>query len=436
MPRSLPKTDVVIVGMGAAGGVAALPLTNAGLKVVGLEAGGWLNPRDFAPDELRNNNRNWPQTIQKAASEAPTVRVNPSETAVQGGHPMMNAVGGTSMHYWAQSWRLNPWDFKVVSSTLARYGRGRVPEDSTVEDWPISYEDLEPFYDKVEYTVGVSGRAGNVQGVINSAGNMFEGQRRREYPMQPLRSSPFTDLMSSAATKMEWHPFQGPAAITTEGLSIGGDPVISKKSNGELHIGKNSWITKEENGRQKVYAKDSAGNPIPIDYTNGTKLLINGRDVEQSINNVGALSAALTGLPTVPTDTTLACGLGTGTHGGDFAFSGGCASKVNEKLSINYAASMSMPGQDYAGDFEDTFSARAGFVWKLGKSVKPSLISMKAKEKMEDKINSLEEKNEKILSKNQKLENTVSTLLARLERLEKVALGKSKSQDLATIKLP
>ena len=65
MPRSLPKTDVVIVGMGAAGGVAALPLTNAGLKVVGLEAGGWLNPRDFAPDELRNNNRNWPQTIRR-----------------------------------------------------------------------------------------------------------------------------------------------------------------------------------------------------------------------------------------------------------------------------------------------------------------------------------------------------------------------------------
>jgi hypothetical protein len=211
---------------------------------------------------------------------------------------------------------------------------------------------------------------------------------------------------------------------------------VKRKSNGEIHIGDNSWITKEENGRQKVYAKDANGNAIPIDYTNGTKLLINGRDVEQSINNVGALSAALTGLPTVPTDTTLACGLGTGTYGGNFAFSGGCASKVNEKLSINYAASMSIPGQDYAGDFEDTFSARAGFVWKLGKSVKPSLISMKAKEKMEDKINSLEEKNEKILSKNHKLENTVSTLLARLERLEKVALVGSKSKDLATIKLP
>ena len=227
-----------------------------------------------------------------------------------------------------------------------------------------------------------------------------------------------------------------PTTINNEGLSVNGENLIKKSSDGVTSIGKNSLKLQESGGLQKMWATDANGNSIPIDITNGTKLLINGRDVEQSINNVGALSAALTGLPTVPTDTTLACGLGTGTHGGDFAFSGGCASKVNEKLSINYAASMTMPGQDYAGDFEDTFSARAGFVWKLGNSVKPSLISMKAKEKMEDKINSLEEKNEKILSKNQKLENTVSTLLARLERLEKVALGKSKSQDLATINLP
>ena len=209
--------------------------------------------------------------------------------------------------------------------------------------------------------------------------------------------------------------------ITTEGLSIGGDPVISKKSNGELHIGKNSWITKEENGRQKVYAKDANGNPIPIDYTNGTKLLINGKDVEQSINNVGALSAALTGLPTVPTDTTLACGFGTGTHGGNFAFAGGCASKVNDSLSVNYAASMTMPGQDYAGDFEDTISARAGFVWKLGKPVKSTLISMKDKKEFETQIGTLEEENKQ--------------LLARLERLEKIALGSVQSKDLASNKI-
>ena len=71
MAINLPGTDVVVVGLGAAGGVAVLPLAQAGLKVVGLEAGGWLGSRDFAPDELRNNLRNWPQAVQKAAREAP-----------------------------------------------------------------------------------------------------------------------------------------------------------------------------------------------------------------------------------------------------------------------------------------------------------------------------------------------------------------------------
>ena len=215
--------------------------------------------------------------------------------------------------------------------------------------------------------------------------------------------------------------------ITSEGIAIDDEPLITKKANGELHIGKNSWITKEEGSRQKVYAKDAAGNPIPIDYTNGTKLLINGRDVEQSINNVGALSAALTGLPTVPTDTTLACGLGTGTHGGDFAFSGGCASKVNDKLAINYAASMTMPGQDYAGDFEDTFSARAGFVWELGKATKPTQISMNETRELKEEIADLKENNKNIIAQN-------NALLARLERLEKVALVDLKSKDLAVYK--
>ncbi len=216
MNNNLPAADVVIVGLGAAGGVAALPLAQAGLKVIGLEAGGWLDPRDFAPDEIRNTQRNWPQAVQKAAGEAPTVRASASDVARQGGHPMMNAVGGTTMHYWAQSWRLNPWDFKVVSATEQRYGSGRLPADSTVEDWPFGYEELEPYYDQIEYTVGISGQAGNVRGTINSAGNIFEGARQREYPMRPLRSSPFTELMGSAARELGWNPFQGPAAITSE----------------------------------------------------------------------------------------------------------------------------------------------------------------------------------------------------------------------------
>ena len=220
----------------------------------------------------------------------------------------------------------------------------------------------------------------------------------------------------------------GNTKISQEGLSVNGENLIKKSSDGVTSIGKNSLKLQESGGLQKMWATDANGNSIPIDITNGTKLLINGRDVEQSINNVGALSAALTGLPTVPNDTNLACGLGTGTHGGEFAFSGGCASKVNEKLSINYAASMTIPGQDYAGDFEDQFSARAGFVWKLGKATKPTQVSIKDKKVMETKINTL-------TTKNETLQNTVSTLMARLERLEKVALGESESKNLAVYPL-
>ena len=66
MPIRLKDTDVVVIGLGAAGGVAVWPLTEGGLQVVGIEAGNALTRRDFAPDEIRNNVRDWPMAIQKA----------------------------------------------------------------------------------------------------------------------------------------------------------------------------------------------------------------------------------------------------------------------------------------------------------------------------------------------------------------------------------
>ena len=217
MATRLKDTDVVIIGLGAAGGIAALPLAQAGLEVVGLEAGGWLTRRDFAPDELRNNYRGWPQGVQKANQEIPTSRPNSSApTAPRGAiHPMQNAVGGTTLHYWAQSWRLNPWDFKVVSETKRRYGASRIPAGSTVEDWPFGLDELEPFYDKVEYEIGVSGQAGNVNGKIDPRGNPFEGPRTRPYPMPPLRGNEFLDKMATAARGIGWTPFPGPAAVNS-----------------------------------------------------------------------------------------------------------------------------------------------------------------------------------------------------------------------------
>jgi gluconate 2-dehydrogenase alpha chain len=277
MATNLKKTDVVIVGLGAVGGVAALPLTQAGLEVIGIEAGTWLTARDFAPDELRNNFRGWPQSAQKANGEVPTHRPNASAAYSPRLpiHPMMNAVGGTSVHYWAQSWRLNPWDFKVVSVTTRRYGTSRIPKGATVEDWPFGLEELEPYYDKVEYDLGVSGQAGNIQGKIDERGNVFEGPRTREYPMPPLRGTDFTELMAKTAGKLGWHPFPGPAAINSQGYddrpgcmyhgfcSRGGCPVSAKNSTAVSTIPK-----AVATGRLRVVTLATVTN-VAVDEKNG-----------------------------------------------------------------------------------------------------------------------------------------------------------------------
>jgi len=217
MAISLKPVDVAVIGLGAAGGVAVLPLARAGLKVAGLEAGTWMDPRRFKPDELYNNVRGQLTSVPKANREVPTVRSSPAEPTRRGSiHAMMNAIGGTSVHYWAQSWRLKTWDFKTRTETVRRYGATSIPKGSTLEDWPIGYDDLERYYDLIEYEVGVSGKAGNIQGKIDPAGNVFEAPRQRDYPMPPLRGSGFTDHMLDAARGLGWHPFRPPAAINSQ----------------------------------------------------------------------------------------------------------------------------------------------------------------------------------------------------------------------------
>src|SRR5436305_3592240 len=147
MAIQLKPVDVAVIGLGAAGGVAVLPLAAAGLKVAGIEAGGWMDPRQFKPDEIQNNIRALTTSVPKAAREMPTLRNGPDQPTRRGSiHPMMNAIGGTSTHYWGQSWRLKPWDFRTRSEVIRRYGAAAIPPGSTLEDWPIGYEDLEHYY--------------------------------------------------------------------------------------------------------------------------------------------------------------------------------------------------------------------------------------------------------------------------------------------------
>ena len=107
----------------------------------------------LAPDELRSNYRGWP-SVQRPARRFPR-RAPVGAAGPRNIHPMQNRVGGTTLHYWAQSWRLNPWDFKVVSETTRRYGAGRIEIDR--RDWPSATTSRAVLrQDRCE--VGISGR--------------------------------------------------------------------------------------------------------------------------------------------------------------------------------------------------------------------------------------------------------------------------------------
>jgi gluconate 2-dehydrogenase alpha chain len=94
----------------------------------------------FRPDEVHNNVRALVTTGSKARREIPTFRRGSDQRArpAESGMTMMNAVGGTSIHYYANSWRFHPWDFKARSESVKRYGPNSIPRGSTIEDWPLT----------------------------------------------------------------------------------------------------------------------------------------------------------------------------------------------------------------------------------------------------------------------------------------------------------
>jgi gluconate 2-dehydrogenase alpha chain len=205
----LPKVDVVIVGLGAAGGIASHVLTQAGLNVVGIEAGPYRTNADFIKqlDEIGGTIYN--QLGPKYNLDLPTWRPNaqsptqPPAIAIK----MANGVGGTSVHYNAQSFRFTEDDFKIRSSTIDRYGEAAIPAGSTLVDWPVTYDELERYYDNVEYLIGVSGESGV---------NPFESPRSRDYPMPPLQRAGYGELMTQAMAKLGYHPYANPAAINSQ----------------------------------------------------------------------------------------------------------------------------------------------------------------------------------------------------------------------------
>ena len=210
------KTDVVIIGVGAAGGILAAELGKAGMKVIGLERGPRLTTADFNPhDELRYFQR---QDLR------PNVKLQPitwRPNANARGNPVPvqnygNQAGGGTVHYGTVSWRFHEDDFRARSQTIERYGASAIPQDSSLVDWPLSYADLEPYYDQAEYDLGVSGKAGNVQGRKIDGGNVFEAPRGREYPLPALQVDQSGVIFDATARKLGYHPFPTPRAIISE----------------------------------------------------------------------------------------------------------------------------------------------------------------------------------------------------------------------------
>jgi gluconate 2-dehydrogenase alpha chain len=213
------KVDVAIVGVGWVGGIIAAELTKAGLEVVGLERGG-IHGRstqdwdDHKHDELRYAIRS--QLFQNVANETWTLRHNLGETALPfrqlGSFLPGTGIGGAGVHWNGQTWRLHPRDFTIRTSTIDRYGESAIPPGMSIQDWGLTYHELEPYYDKFEYMAGIAGKAGNLKGKTIPGGDPFQGPRAREYPVKPQPTLEVGKLFIRATESLGYHPFPGPSA--------------------------------------------------------------------------------------------------------------------------------------------------------------------------------------------------------------------------------
>jgi gluconate 2-dehydrogenase alpha chain len=230
----MKSVDAVIIGVGWTGSIMARELTKAGLSVVALERGAPRTPgQDFTlpgvRDELKYRVRQ--ELMLDAAVETVTMRHAPSETALPirrwDAFPLGDGLGGGGTHWNGNTWRFTPSEFVLRTHLTNRYGRNAIPDDMTIQDWGVTYEDLEPHYDRFEKLCGISGRAGNLRGAHIEGGNVFEGPRSDEYPNKPLIMNQAGLIFTKAAGELGYHPFPAPAAnssapyVNPEGLTIG-----------------------------------------------------------------------------------------------------------------------------------------------------------------------------------------------------------------------
>jgi gluconate 2-dehydrogenase alpha chain len=209
--------DVVLVGFGWTGAILAQQLCDAGMTVLALErAAARTTPENWATtfdqDELRYMWRH--HLFQDVKYSTLTFRNSVGQTALPmrklGSFLPGTGVGGAGIHWNGQIWRWLETDFKLKSHNEQRYGKAATA-GLTVQDMPLTYEELEPYYNQFDLICGTSGQAGNLKGAKAPGGNPFEAPRSAAYPTPPLPMTYGPKLFEQAAQGMGLHPFPHPA---------------------------------------------------------------------------------------------------------------------------------------------------------------------------------------------------------------------------------
>ncbi|WP_369046414.1 gluconate 2-dehydrogenase subunit 3 family protein [Sinomonas sp. P10A9] len=208
-PQLTDEVDVLLVGVGAMGGVSAQVFAEAGLSVVGLEAGPFRPLDEFLPDELEHAYYTRGGLGPKFQLETPRWREDTSEPETKPATfslgRMVNGVGGSAGHYGSWLRRFHEWQFAPKSHYENLYGRNVLPEDCSLADWPVAYKDLEPYYTRLEHLIGIAG----------DGSNPFV-TRSRALPLPPTRPFVLGQKFTDATRAAGLHPHPVPVGFTTE----------------------------------------------------------------------------------------------------------------------------------------------------------------------------------------------------------------------------
>ncbi|MFQ9365523.1 MAG: GMC family oxidoreductase [Bilophila wadsworthia] len=209
MAKELKKVNVVTVGVGFTGGIALAECAKAGLSVVGLERGDRRGVEDFQDihDEWRYAvNYGLMQDLSK---ETITFRNTEEMRALPmrklGSFLLGDGLGGAGVHWNGMNFRFSPYDFQLKTMTDERYGKNKLGKEYILQDYPLTYDEMEPYYTAFEMALGVAGEPG-----------YFGGKRSKPYAMPPLVKTPVLSKFETAAKQTGCHPYMIPAAIASE----------------------------------------------------------------------------------------------------------------------------------------------------------------------------------------------------------------------------